>query len=291
MKVLLLGASGKLGSALQAQLSSTATLTAFSRTDLDIANADAVGQAIASLKPDVVVNAAAYTDVRGAESNKETADLINGTAVGMIGRHAADRNAIVVHISTDFVFDGTGDRPYQEDDSPSPLNAYGASKLLGETVLRESGAPHVIIRTAWLFSAGPDNFVNTMIEKAKSGQQLRVVDDQLGSPTAVPVLAQAVNALLRIPASSLARRSEAGQIFHVACRGEASWYQLAHAALSDAGLDTAGLTPISTAQSGETLARPAYSVLDVTRFEQTFSVRMPHWRAAVRPVARMLARS
>lgn len=288
MKLLLFGASGKLGSALKEQLSAIGKLTSFSRTDLDITDGKAVSDAMESCRPNIVVNAAAFTDVRASETHQKDAGAVNAIAVGQLGRVALDCGAIVVHFSTDFVFDGSASDPYQEDAQTSPLNAYGESKLKGEEALIDSGAQCAILRTSWLFAASMNNFVGTMIAKTKSGEPLRVVNDQIGSPTAVPVVAQSVRAMLARPQEALVRELEISPIFHLACRGSASWFDLAQAALSDARLPTNNLTPISTQQSGETLVRPAYSVLHSRRFEQAFSVRLPHWRAALRPIARAL---
>ncbi len=282
VKILLIGASGKLGTALPSTLGPLGTISAYSRAQLDLMDEGALGTAIKQSRPDVIVNAAAYTNVRGAETDRATAEAVNATAVGMLGAIAARHGALVVHISTDFVFDGKARRPYREDDETGPLNVYGTSKLAGERALIESGADCAILRTAWLFAPGPNNFVGAMIERTKAGDSLQVVDDQVGSPTSVSVLARSIRSMLAASTNTLRRSLSGGPIFHVVCRGAASWFDLAYAALTDAGLVTEKLTPISTDLSGETLSRPAYSVLDPSRFEQAFSVRFPHWRAAVR---------
>ncbi|MEO1250627.1 MAG: dTDP-4-dehydrorhamnose reductase [Pseudomonadota bacterium] len=284
MKILLIGANGKLGTALQAVLRPVGQISAYSRTELDITDQGAVSKIIEQDSPDIVLNASAYTNVRGAETDRGTAEAVNATAVGELGSRAARQGAIVIHISTDFVFDGTAHSPYREDDATGPLNVYGSSKLIGERALIESGAACAILRTAWLYDSGPNNFVGVMIARTKAGDPLRVVDDQIGSPTSVPVLAQAIRAMLTRSPDALRRLLTVGPVFHTVCRGRASWFDLALAAIEDAGLSTDGLSPISTDQSGETLKRPANSVLDCSRFEQTFSVRLPHWRAAARSV-------
>lgn len=286
MRILLVGASGKLGLALQSTLYAAHQVSAYSRTQLDITDDVVLAKALNDCRPDIVINAAAFTNVRGAETDRATAEAVNATAVGKLGALAAGHGTLVIHVSTDFVFDGTAHEPYREDDPTGPLNVYGASKLAGERALIESGADCAILRTAWLFSPGSNNFVGAMIERAKAGDPLRVVNDQIGSPTSVAVLAQSIRSMLTRSPDALRRALTAEPIFHVVCRGEASWFDLAHTALSEAGLSTETLSQISTQQSGETLSRPAYSVLDPGRFERVFSVRLPHWRAAVRGIVR-----
>lgn len=287
MRLLLLGAGGRLGAALAAELAPGHDLLACPREKLDITDAAAMKDAIGRFAPDVIVNAAAYTDVAGAEKDEAAARTLNADAVGQLGRLAA--GATVVHISTDFVFDGALTRPYVETDQTGPLSVYGATKLAGERALIESRATCAILRTAWLFGPTPPSFVATMIEGAKAGRHLRVVNDQFGSPTSNQVLAMAVRTLLEASSKTLANALAENPVFHLACRGEASWFDLAQAAIAEAGMDPGAVEPISTPQGTPGVRRPAYSMLDSSRFEQTFGIRLPHWRAALRPAARSLS--
>lgn len=299
MRVLVTGAGGRLGRALQhalrghtqvsafAQVSTHAQVSALDRARLNITDPAALDATLARIEPQVIVNTAAWTDVAAAERDPAAASRVNADAVGQLGAAAARSGAFIVHISTDFVFDGRLGRAYREADATGPLNAYGAGKLAGERALLESGAACAILRTAWLYDADTPNFVTAMLDGARHGRALRVVTTETGSPTAAPVLAAAVRLMLLRGLAPL-RAAVAGQpLFHVACRGAVSRYDLARAALAEAGLDPAYVEPqTGPLQTG--IVRPAATPLNCARFERTFGVRLPHWRAALRPVARVL---
>ena len=285
MRLLLLGAGGRLGTALTPRLEDAHELAAYPRSHLDITDRDALAAVLRHRRPEVILNAAAHTDVAGARSDRDAAFAVNAEAVGRLGEIAREAGALVVHISTDFVFDGRSERPYRETDDPHPLNAYGASKLAGERALIESGAACAILRTAWLYDAASANFVTAMIDAAAQGKTMRVVTGETGSPTAAPALADAIAAMLAHGSAAMARAASSDPVFHAACRGQASRFALARAAVADAGLDPALIEPV-TDRPGDGVARPAFSVLDSARFERAFGLAMPDWRAALAPVAR-----
>ncbi len=224
-----------------------------------------------SLRPEVVLNAAAYTAVDRAESEPDVAFRVNAAAVEELGRIAAQAGARVVHFSTDHVFDGTARAPYREDDPPNPLNAYGRSKLAGERALAESGARYLIVRAQWLFGAHGRSFPRTMWERAGARQPSRVVDDQWGRPTCTADLAAAVWSLIR---------REAAGVLHVANAGTASWYDVARRVYAQVGVE-ALVTPCGTADYLTPAARPARAVLDTTDAEALLPAPLPRWEDAL----------
>jgi dTDP-4-dehydrorhamnose reductase len=279
MKVMILGAGGMLAKDLIRVAPPDAQLFPYTRMEADITDHRAVARALDDCRPDVVVNCAAYTAVDDAESQKDTAFAVNGTAVGALGELAKKNSAppLVVHFSSDYVFDGRAGRPYREDAETTPLGIYGQSKLLGEQKLRESGAEHVIIRTQWLFGSGGRSFPRTMWERARKGQATRVVDDQTGRPTYTVDLAGAVWTLLAL------KKPVAGSLptlLHVANGGKATWYQVA-ARVFAAADQTALLTPCTTAEFPRPAARPVWSVLDTETYDSLTGRPLPDWESAV----------
>jgi dTDP-4-dehydrorhamnose reductase len=239
--------------------------------DLDITDYPAVERTVREAKPDVIVNAAAYTAVDRAEAEPELAMRVNGEAVGELGRVAKATGARVVHFSSDYVFDGTAERPYREEDAPHPVNTYGASKLAGEAALRASGAPALIIRTQWLFGAHGRSFPRTMWERACRREPARVVDDQFGRPTYTLDLATAT--------WQLVSRGDEGLV-HVANRGVATWFQVAREVFRHAGYPMLA-APCTTSEYPTPARRPRYSVLDATRFERVTGAALPQWPDAL----------
>ena len=224
MKILIIGANGQLGRELQRTVPSEWGVTAIGTADCDITDSVAVATLIEGLRPDVVVNCAAYTAVDQAETEREKADAVNWHAVENLARVAASVDAVLVHISTDYVFDGESCVPYRESDPTAPINHYGAGKLRGEQAIAESGCRGVIIRTQWLYSPYGKNFVKTMLRLAEQQREVRVVADQRGCPTAADDLAEAIVAILpEVVADSTLR----GEVFHFASRGEATWCEFA----------------------------------------------------------------
>ncbi|MFN2566828.1 MAG: dTDP-4-dehydrorhamnose reductase [Gemmatimonadaceae bacterium] len=267
MKVLLLGAGGMLGSEIARAAPPWARLTAVDRRRLDVRDAEAVAAMIDRCAPTVVINATGYTGVDAAESESRGAFDVNATAVAALAGHCAARGIHVVHFGTDYVFAGDRRTPYGEDDPPAPVGAYARSKLAGETALRESGAPHLVIRTQWLFGLHGQSFPRTMWERARSGQPTRVVNDQVGRPTYAVDLAAVIWRLIH--------RGAEGTV-HAANDGAATWYDVARRVFEavDAGHL---LTPCRTADYPTAAVRPAYSVLETSRVEAMLSERMPHW--------------
>lgn len=271
MKTLLvLGSGGILGTALGTTLPRAAVASVgLPKGSCDIRDGQAVSRALEEHRPDVVVNAAAYTRVDDCEDDRETAFLVNGVAPGLLARRCREAGIFFVHVSTDFVFDGNLGKPYSEADVPRPLSAYGASKLLGETeVAREGGidGDWLTVRTSWHYGAGGANFVETIHGKALEGAPLRVVADQRGRPTYSGNLAQAIVALLEAGARGL---------FHYADAGEVSWFELTKEILARAGIRAKSLDPIRSSDLVRKAQRPAYSVLATEKYERATGRRPP----------------
>lgn len=271
MRVLLLGARGMLGTDLAATAPRSVELTAAGRAEVDVTDAAAVARALDAARPDWVVNATAYTAVDRAESEREAAFAVNARAVETLGRLCAERGIALAHFGTDYVFPGTGARPYREDDPVSPVNAYGESKLAGEEALRASGARALVLRTQWLFGRHGKSFPRTMWERAAKGQPTRVVSDQRGRPTYTVDLARATWELIGRGATGT---------YHAANAGETTWFGLAGRVFRTAGAE-ALLSPCGTADYPTPARRPAYSVLDTTRLEAALGHALPPWEDAV----------
>lgn len=267
MRILITGANGQLGKALQIALTDH-DLIALTRQQLDITQLQQVRDAVGSYRPTLVVNAAAYNKVDEAESAQ--ADAYRGNALGPrnLAVATAERQTPLVHVSTDYVFDGSGNRPYHEYDRPNPQSVYGISKLAGEEAVRALNWRHYIVRTAWLYSADGRNFPNTMRTLAEAQPEVRVVNDQFGSPTYVPHLAQALAGLLE---------SEAYGTYHCAGRGGTSWYDLTCALYQLLDIRTA-VVPVSTAEFPRPARRPQYSVLTTIQDPQ---ILLPPWEEGV----------
>lgn len=275
MKVLITGAAGQLGKALLTSAPAHAECTALTRADLDLTDADAIASLIHSEKPDIVLNAAAYTGVDAAESEEALARAINVDAVAALARGLAQVGGRLVHISTDFVFDGTSARAYRPKDAPNPQSAYGRSKADGEVA---AGPEALILRTSWVYAAGGSNFVRTMLRLMREKEELGVVADQIGCPTWVSGLAQAV--------WGLARKNAAG-VWHHSDAGSASWYDFAVAIQEEAlalGLLSRAIPirPIATSDYPTPAARPAFSVLDSSSTRDLLQDGHTHWRINLR---------
>ena len=270
-RVLLLGAHGMLGRELDAQAPNSVSVRSVDLEELDITRRDAVADALELHRPDVVVNAAAYTRVDDAEREFEEAMRVNGTAVAALGEECKARDIRVVHFGTDYVFDGRGDRPYTEDSPTSPVNRYGESKLEGERRLLASGARALVIRTQWLFGVHGRSFPRTMWQRARAGQTTRVIADQTGRPTYARDLAEAVWRLVAL-------RTEG--VVHATNGGQATWYDVAKAVFDAAGRPEL-LTPCATTDYPTPAARPAFSVLATERLERALGAPLPDWRNAL----------
>ncbi|MFC5547926.1 dTDP-4-dehydrorhamnose reductase [Massilia aerilata] len=294
MKILLTGKDGQLGFELARALAPLGEVLAVGRANCDLADADALRALVRSYAPDVIVNPAAYTAVDRAESDRDTAFAVNARAPGVLGEEAARLGALVVHYSTDYVFDGSGQAPYTEADSPAPQNVYGRSKHAGELALAEACPRHLIMRTSWVLGAQGGNFAKTMLRLAAERGQLRVVDDQCGAPTSAGLLADLTAHLVRQHAREGGQAFPYG-IYHVAASGETSWYDYARFVLGaarEAGMPLrAGpedVLPVHTAAYPTAAKRPANSRLDTGRFRHAFGLRLPPWQDGVRQVLQQI---
>lgn len=284
MRILLLGGNGQVGTELRRSLAPLGELVVATRTSelaggarcelADFDAPDALRTLVAKVAPDAVVNAAAYTAVDRAEDDSEAAFRVNAEAPRAIAAACAANGALLVHYSTDYVFDGAASLPYREDAAASPLGVYGASKLAGERAVVESGARHFIFRTAWVYAAHGRNFLSTMLRLAKERDELRVVADQTGSPTSAWLIAYATAAALHSPRGS--------GLWHLTASGRTSWHGFAEAIVREAharGLipKPPAVMPIATAEYPTRAARPAFSVLDNAAFQRDFGIELPNW--------------
>lgn len=273
MRILLFGRDGQVGVELERTLRTVGSVVALDRAQADLSDIDAVAGAIRRVAPDVIVNAAAFTAVDTAETATDEARAINTIAPGVMAEEAARLGALLVHYSTDYVFDGTASSPYAEDARTSPLNVYGTTKRDGEQAIVSSGARHVILRTSWVFGAQGQNFVRTIRKLAAERSEIRVVADQVGAPTYAKHLAVATTEIL-------AHGAEVTGIFHATGAGSASWFEFAQAIVRGSGRATA-VVPITTAEFLRPAKRPANSRLDNSRLAQTYGIELPSWEAGL----------
>ena len=273
MRVLVAGAKGMLGRDLVEIFSPCYEVTGWDLPDLDITRAEETRGKIAGLRPRFIINCAAYTDVDGCESRADLAWAVNAGGVRNLAAAALAVRARLVHLSTDYVFDGASRTPYRPDDPPSPLNAYGRSKLQGEMLLRDSGADHLIVRTAWLYGPRGKNFVEAILRQAEAGRGLRVVNDQKGSPTFTRDLSGAIRDLLE---------AGAGGTFHVTNAGACTWFEFAREIVQQQEMNAVKIQPIPSEELGRSAKRPAFSVLDCSRYETTCGKKMRSWKEGLR---------
>lgn len=276
MKILLLGKTGQIGWELRRVLAPLGNVLAPGREAVDLAAPATLSDAVGASRPDIVVNAAAYTAVDRAESEPQAAFAVNATAPRVLAEECRRSGALLVHYSTDYVFDGQKRTPYTEDDAPAPLNVYGKSKLEGELAIRNSGCRHLILRTSWVYGTRGRNFLLAVAARARDGQSLRVVDDQIGAPTWCRNLAEATAAILGAARSAPAPDG----VYHLSAGGSTSWYGFASAALGRLGLDAA-IEPVKSAQYAAAAQRPAYSLLDNSKAARVLGLRLPAWESAV----------
>ncbi|HVI53948.1 MAG TPA: dTDP-4-dehydrorhamnose reductase [Luteibacter sp.] len=294
MKILLLGADGQLGGYLHRTLPTLGEVHASSRSAADdslrcdLSNPAAVHSLLDRLRPDLVVNAAAYTAVDQAESDVDAATRINAVLPGLIGSAVANWGGAVIHYSTDYVFDGTAHHPYTEDDATAPLGVYGRSKLAGEQALAATGVDHLVLRTAWVYSLRGRNFLTTMLRLGAERDTLSVVDDQHGTPTSAGFLARATT---HIADTWLKERPHARRrgVFHLTAAGAATWHGFATAIFDEVAASgrlptKPSVRPIATADYPTPAKRPAWSVLDTTKTLAAFGVVPPDWRSDLRKV-------
>ncbi len=288
MKILLLGKNGQVGWELQRSLAPLGELIALDRDDTefcgDLENLEGIAQTVQHVKPDVIVNAAAYTAVDKAESDLERAYAINAAAPGVLAREAKKIDALLVHYSTDYVFDGQGDHSWQETDTVAPLNAYGKSKLEGEQAIAASGCTYLVLRTCWVYAVRGNNFAKTMLRLAKQRESLSVVCDQFGAPTGAELIAD-VTAQIVVQARQDA--SKAG-LYHLAAAGVTSWFDYAQFIFACArkqgavlALPENGVTPVPGSSYPTPAKRPSNSRISTHLLENTFQLTLPAWQSGV----------
>lgn len=290
MKVLITGSTGQLGRSLVGVLSPLADVVETTRDELDLSLPDQIGETVDQIRPDLIVNAAAYTRVDDAETDRDVALRINCDAPGLLGTAAGRIGAAVLHFSTDYVFDGESLRPYREDDEARPLNVYGRTKLDGEQALSQSGAPYLILRLSWLYSGKGNNFFNTILKLSQEREQLDVVEDQIGAPTSTDVVANAVAAILGQGGDSPYEMfSEKGGFYHLACLGSTSWKGFAEEIVrkaKSAGMPvkTREIRGITSKEYPSPVRRPKNSRLDTSLIQGEFGLRFADWKSAVSDV-------
>ncbi len=283
MKVALFGRNGQLGSSLLAILGDSMEVCAYGRNEVDLADGPRLRETLLRQEPRIIINATAYTAVDRAESDADTAGRINGEAPAVMARVAGEIGALLLHYSTDYVFDGTAHEPYTEDSPTAPLGVYGKTKLAGEEAIRAVAGAYLIVRTAWLYSNHGRNFLKTMLHLADERDELRVVDDQIGSPTYARLVAEASVQMLSAMSDGEGFRTERNGVYHMTCQGSVSWHGFAQRIIELSGRAArVRVTPISTAQYPTPARRPAYSVLSCDKLERGFGIRLPGWEAALR---------
>lgn len=267
MKILVIGAAGQLGHDLMECFADAHEVKGVDIDEIDITDPDSVKEVVGGDSPDLVINSAAFTNVDGCETDREAAWAVNADGPANIARTCAAIDASLIHVSTDYVFDGTKGEPYREDDPVAPLGEYGRSKLAGEEAVRATLDRHLIVRTAWLFGTAGNNFVKTMLRLGRERDQLKVVNDQTGSPTYSGHLARAIRALAET-------HLDQPGIYHMTNGGECTWYDFAAEIFNLAGVEV-DLQPTTTAEFKSPAPRPVYSVLANSRAPE---IGLPHWR-------------
>ncbi len=305
MKILLFGCNGQLGLALKTCLSDTCDLIALARTNHpdtnngycgDFSYPEEIIHTIKAVKPDIIINAAAYTDVDGAESNLEHAMLVNSTGPELIAKVAKDIDALLIHYSTDYIFDGTSRGPYMESDPPHPLNNYGFSKLRGEQLISGSSCRHLILRTGGVYAAAGKNFLNKILQQALTKEKIHVVVDQFGSPTHANLLASCTADII-CKIHKITPTIENG-VFHLTTANYASRFDVARY-IVDAGhrynlpliLHPENIIPVKTYQISAVAKRPSYTVLNTQKIQKTFGIVLPNWEIGIEDTIRSFADS
>lgn len=289
-KILLTGKTGQLGQELEPLLTQIGETIALSKEDLDLSNPDQIRDCVSKHQPNIIINAGAYTAVDKAESESELAHAVNGEAPTILAESAEKIGARLFHVSTDYVFSGTKNKPYTEEDEPDPLGVYGQSKLAGEVGVQNNSNNYVILRTAWVYGIyGKGNFVKTMLRLGKEREELRVVSDQMGTPTWTNDIAKAIIGLItKLPTDPIQ------EIYHFTNSGVASWYDFSIAIFEEAKvlhfpLKVHRVSPIPTEEYPTPAQRPAYSVLSGQKIGQILGTRPPQWRVSLREMLTQLS--
>lgn len=288
MKILLTGCNGQVGWELARALLPLGDIIAVNRSQVDLSDPDGLRRIVQKVSPDVIVNPAAYTAVDKAETDRDMAFLINAEAPRVLAEEAAKSAALLIHYSTDYVFDGTKNTPYTEEDATHPVNVYGQSKLAGEQAIQAAGADHLILRTSWVYAARGQNFLKTILRLAAEREELAIVADQVGSPTWARLIAETTAHILR---QSLLERRQGhfnSGVYNLTSVGETSWHGFAQAIVEIArqqgmpALKNRIINPIPTTAYPAPAKRPLNSRLSTDRLEQRFGLKMPSWDAALR---------
>jgi dTDP-4-dehydrorhamnose reductase len=301
LKILLTGKNGQVGRELNSFLQPLGDVVALDHLQLDLAQPEEIRQAIRGIRPQLIVNAAAYTAVDQAESEETIARAVNADAPGSMAEEAKNIGAALVHYSTDYVFDGSKTSPYLENDPTNPINAYGRTKLAGEEAIRNSGVSHLIFRTAWVYGREGRNFLRTILRLATQKEELKIVRDQIGAPTSSQDIAMATAEILSqiySPKSDARAFSSVTGTYHITAGGQTSWYEFAKTILQEASgnapdawlatatngqpLITRSVVPITAAEYPTPAKRPAYSVLSNDRLARTFGIQLQDWRAQLK---------
>jgi dTDP-4-dehydrorhamnose reductase len=284
MRILVTGITGQVGSALCVALAAIGDVLPLDRRQLDLSRPDEISDGLDKFRPELIVNPAAYTAVDRAEDEPDLAYRVNGEAPKQIAIWAAARDVPLVHFSTDYVFDGSGERPWREDDATHPLSVYGASKLAGESAIRAARAPHLIVRTSWVYAATGTNFLRTIARLAREREDLRIVNDQVGTPTPARMLAHTVTTILKHCGAGISERfTNAGGIVNIAASGQATWFDFATAIVDglrarDISLKVKAITPVKTEDYPTKAKRPKNSRFDLAQLAQQFAIVPPHWK-------------
>ena len=285
-RILVFGCIGQVGWELRHKLACLGPVTAIDYPQIDLSKPDSIRATVRAAQPAVIVNAAAYTAVDKAESEPELAMAINGTAPGVIAEEAKRLGSLLVHYSTDYVFDGAKQCPYVETDAPNPINVYGKTKLAGDQAIQAVGGDFLVLRTSWVYGARGSNFLLTMLRLAKEKPELRIVDDQIGAPTSSECIAQATaDILAQLLAAAGGGLGGCSGIYNLTSAGETSWFGFAKALLTQSaathGFTVPSLIPIRTSDYPRPARRPANSRLSCQRLAKTFGIAMPPWEDAL----------
>ncbi len=288
MKILLTGATGQVGWELVRTLLPLGDVIAVNRSQVDLADLSSIQAAVRQYKPDVIVNPAAYTAVDKAETEQAQAFLINAEAPGVLAEEARKINALLIHYSTDYVFDGNKDGLYTEDDLTNPANVYGQSKLAGEQAIQAAGCDYLILRTSWVYASRGNNFLKTIVRLAAEREELKIVSDQIGAPTWARLIAEVTAHV--VTQGMVARKAKGftSGVYHLSSSGETSWYGFARQIVDIIQeqdlmpLKNKAIHPIPTADYPLPAKRPTNSRLSCTRLEQQFGLRLPTWDNALR---------
>ncbi len=286
-KIVILGANGQVGYELQRSLLPLGEVIALDRTQADLTQLDNLKQTLIDLKPNVIVNAAAYTAVDKAEEEQDLAMLINGEALKVIAEATKQLNALLIHYSTDYVFDGTKTEPYTEDDTPNPINVYGKTKLAGENAVIGSGCDYLLFRTSWVYSLHGHNFLKTILRFAQEREELSIVDDQIGRPTWARSIADVTVKCISQALDRIKENHFTSDLYHLSSQGDTSWYGFALEIIEQTrqkmlyNLRLKKLAPISTDQYPTLAKRPANSRLCADKLENDYNVLLPNWQHAL----------